>query len=57
LNISPFFTLVTILTPLLDENVFRFWTLTANPDAYRHDAALELAKQKGLSPEGVSRLD
>lgn len=30
-----------------------FWTLTANPDAYRHDAALELAKQKGLSPEGL----
>ena len=31
-----------------------FWTLTANPDAYRHPEALELAKNKGLSPEGVS---
>lgn len=31
-----------------------FWTLTANGDSYRHDDALELARQKGLSPEGVS---
>mmetsp|Transcript_4753 Transcript_4753/g.9949 ORF Transcript_4753/g.9949 Transcript_4753/m.9949 type:complete len:179 (+) Transcript_4753:277-813(+) len=30
-----------------------FWTLTANPKAYRHPAALELAKTKGLSPEGL----
>eukprot|EP00573_Skeletonema_grethae_P000456 CAMPEP_0201687210 /NCGR_PEP_ID=MMETSP0578-20130828/1366_1 /ASSEMBLY_ACC=CAM_ASM_000663 /TAXON_ID=267565 /ORGANISM="Skeletonema grethea, Strain CCMP 1804" /LENGTH=319 /DNA_ID=CAMNT_0048171343 /DNA_START=66 /DNA_END=1025 /DNA_ORIENTATION=+ len=28
-----------------------FWTLTANGDAYRHPKALELAKEKGLSPE------
>jgi len=31
-----------------------FWTLTANGDAYRHPEALQLAKEKGLSPEGVS---
>jgi len=30
-----------------------FWTLTANPDAYRHQEAQELAKIKGLSPEGL----
>ncbi|KAL7467825.1 hypothetical protein ACHAXS_008063 [Conticribra weissflogii] len=30
-----------------------FWTLTANPKAYRHPAALQLAKKKGLSPEGL----
>jgi hypothetical protein len=36
--------------------IFRFWTLTANPDAYRHQAALELAHEKRLSPEGVSEL-
>lgn len=31
-----------------------FWTLTANPDSYRHEAALALAKRKGLSsPEGL----
>jgi len=30
-----------------------FWTLTANPDAYRHQAALELAEKKGLTPEGL----
>ena len=30
-----------------------FWTLTANPDAYRHPDAIELAKRKGLSPERV----
>mmetsp|Transcript_12549 Transcript_12549/g.26380 ORF Transcript_12549/g.26380 Transcript_12549/m.26380 type:complete len:111 (-) Transcript_12549:364-696(-) len=33
--------------------IVRFWTLTANPKAYRHPAALELAKTKGLSPEGL----
>ncbi|KAL7537240.1 hypothetical protein ACHAXR_007683 [Thalassiosira sp. AJA248-18] len=30
-----------------------FWTLTANPDAYRHQAALELAEKKALTPEGL----
>lgn len=30
-----------------------FWTLTANPDAYRHQAALDLAEEKGLTPEGL----
>lgn len=30
-----------------------FWTLTANPDSYRHPQALELAKEKRLSPEGL----
>lgn len=30
-----------------------FWTLTANPDAYRHPDALELAKEKRLTPEGL----
>ncbi len=41
-------------TSLLKYFVIRFWTLTANPKAYRHPAALQLAKKKGLSPEGVS---
>ncbi|KAL7547198.1 hypothetical protein ACHAWF_010513 [Thalassiosira exigua] len=30
-----------------------FWTLTANHEAYRHPAALEIAAKKGLSPEGL----
>merc|ERR1712127_988195 len=30
-----------------------FWTLTANPDAYRHQDALNLAEEKGLTPEGL----
>lgn len=30
-----------------------FWTLTANPDAYRHQAALDLAEEKKLTPEGL----
>mmetsp|Transcript_27903 Transcript_27903/g.41666 ORF Transcript_27903/g.41666 Transcript_27903/m.41666 type:complete len:321 (+) Transcript_27903:91-1053(+) len=30
-----------------------FWTLAANRDAYSHPEALELAKKKGLSPEGL----
>jgi diketogulonate reductase-like aldo/keto reductase len=30
-----------------------FWTLTGNPDAFNHQAAQELAKQKNLSPEAV----
>jgi len=42
-----------ILTLLYDN--FSFWTLTANPDAYRHQAALDLAEEKGLTPEGVRR--
>ena len=33
--------------------VLRFWTLTANYEAYRHRDALELAKSKNLSPEGL----
>ena len=32
-----------------------FWTLTGNPDAFNHQAAQELAKQKKLSPEAVRR--
>lgn len=34
-------------------SVLSFWTLTANPDAYRHPQALELAKKKGISPEAL----
>ena len=30
-----------------------FWTLGANTDAYRHEEALIMAREKGLSPEGV----
>mmetsp|Transcript_32897 Transcript_32897/g.69218 ORF Transcript_32897/g.69218 Transcript_32897/m.69218 type:complete len:309 (-) Transcript_32897:572-1498(-) len=30
-----------------------FWTLAANSDAYQHQDAQELAKAKGLSPEGL----
>mmetsp|Transcript_57345 Transcript_57345/g.121680 ORF Transcript_57345/g.121680 Transcript_57345/m.121680 type:complete len:159 (+) Transcript_57345:2-478(+) len=30
-----------------------FWTLTANPDAYRHQSALDLAEEKALTPEGL----
>jgi len=40
-----------ILTLSFDN--FSFWTLTANPDAYRHQAALDLAEEKGLTPEGL----
>ena len=44
----------TILTEILFcFDTFSFWTLTANPDGYRHQAALELAEEKELTPEGV----
>jgi diketogulonate reductase-like aldo/keto reductase len=33
-----------------------FWTLTGNPDAFNHQAAQELAKNKKLSPEAVRNL-
>ena len=35
---------------------FSFFTLTSNNEAYRHQDAVELAKEKGLTPEGVRGL-
>jgi hypothetical protein len=34
----------------------RFWTLGANREAYKHQAAVGLADKYNLSPEGVSTL-